>query len=175
MSVQAANAAEAAEAWGWASVFGRGLPVTAQAALAYAYQRVNGRVSRDAYMLPALLSRDLTLTAAGQVQQTAMQLPTALLVLGLSARAYLDDTNDDTSMLSLSCQLPNLQGLLIGDPGFQFNVQLLAENATWLPLSLAWMLFPQDQTILQVQSSAALAGNATVSIGLQGAWIYGIM
>lgn len=164
-----------AEARKWAREFGEGLPVTAQQALAYAWGRVNGRVDIGAYMLPALFSRDLTLTAAGGPQQSSLQLPTAVLVTALSTRIFLDDTNDDTSMITQTLQLPNLQGLLIGDSGTPFNASLLAENATWLPLLLPFVLFPSDQSVWLATPSAALAGTAFVSLGFQGAWIYGLI
>ncbi len=163
------------EARRWAQTFGEGLPVTAQNALAYAWGRVNGRVDQGAYMLPALLSRDLTLTAAGGLQQTALQLGTALLVTAVSERIYLDNVLDDTSMVTSQLQLPNLQGLLVGDPGNPFNCSLLAENATWLPLLLPFVLFPSDQATFSATPSAALAGTAFLSLGLQGAWIYGLI
>jgi len=166
----------AVEGWQWAKTFGQGLPVTAQQALAYGYDRVNGRVDRNAYMLPALLSRTLTLTAAGGPQQSTLQLGTALLVTSVSMRAYLTDAvNDDTTMLSAQVQLPNLQGNLIGDPGTFFNVALLAENATWLPLLTPWMLFPSDQTTFIATASSGLVGTATLALGLQGNWIYGMI
>ena len=162
-------------AWQWAERFGAGLPITARQALAYGYQRVNGRIDKGAYMLPALTGRDLTFTAGGQTQQSALQLPTALLVTSLFGRVYLDDVNDDSSMLAVQVQLPNLQGLLLGDPGFWLNFQIFAENATGLPLPLPWLLFPSDQTTLTMQSAAALAGNATATLAFQGAWIYGLI
>lgn len=163
-----------AESWAWAKAFGAGLPVTAQGTLAAAYQRVGGKVSADAYMLPALTSRTLTLSAAGGAQQTTLQLGTALLITSVSCRIYLDDTNDDTTMVTLRFSLPNVQGFLVGDPNNDFNAALLAENGTWLPLLTPWMILPIDQAVFTATPSAAMAGNATVVLGLQGNWVYGL-
>lgn len=168
------NEIEVRASWAWAERFGRGLPTTALAALAYAYQRVNGRVDQAAYMLPALVTRDLSFVAGGGVQQTTIQIGTALLVTSISQRCFLDNAADDTSMLVSRVQLPNQQGYLLGDPSSDANIQVLAENATWLPLLIPWLLLPQDQAVYIGTASAALAGNATLSLGLAGAWIYGL-
>ena len=162
-------------AYSWAKKFGEGLPATCVQALAYAYGRVNGRVDVNAFMLPALISRELTLTAAGGVQQDTIQLGTALMVTSVSCRIFLDNAADDTSMVGLQLQLPNNQGLLVGDPGTNFNASLLAENATWLPLLIPWVLFPSDQTTFTGTPSAGLAGTAEVAFGLQGVSIYGLI
>lgn len=162
------------QAWAWAERFGKGLPLTALQALASGYVRVNGRVDPGAYMLPALVSLDLSFSAGGGQQQTTMQLGVPLLVLSVTQRCFLDNGGDDTSMLSSHLSLPNLQGYLLGQPGQDLNVQVLAENGTWLPLMVPWLILPQDQATLVATASAALAGNATLSTGLMGAWIYGL-
>lgn len=163
------------QAYEWAAEFARGMPVTFQQALAYAWSRVNGRIDQGAFMQPALVSRTLGPLSAGQSQQTTIQLGTALLVTSISERVYVPDADDDTSMVTAQIQLPNTQGLLMGDPGTYFNLSLLAEAATWLPLTLPWVLFPSDQTTYTAQASNALTGTATAVLGLQGVWIYGLI
>lgn len=162
------------QAFAWAETFAQGLPRTAIQTLASAWMRVNGRVDPGAYMLPALGGVDLSFSAGGGTQQSTIQLGTALLVMSVSLRCFLDDAADDTSMLTARLQLPNLQGYLIGAPGQDLNVQLLAENATWLPLPVPWLILPQDQATFTGTAGAALAGNATLSLGYLGSWVYGL-
>lgn len=164
-----------AEAWDWAEKFGMGTPVTYRKALAYAYSRVNGRVDAGAYESPAYVSRDLELTAPGQTQQTTIQIGTALIVTSLYGRVYLPEEADDSSMLSVQLQLPNTQGLLLGDGSNWVNWQLFAENAVGIPLPTPWVLFPSDQTVWLGRASNALTGTASMSLGLQGNWIYGLI
>ncbi len=158
----------------WAKAFGEGLPVTMQQALAYAFTRVNGRVDPNAFLQSALISRDITMSA-GESQQSSLSLGTCLLVTSVSIRIYLTDSDDDTSMVTSQLRLPNLQGFLLGDTVNDFNSSLLAENATWMPLVIPWVLFPLDQAQLIATAASTMAGQAQYSLGLMGTWLYGIM
>lgn len=150
----------------------QGLPSQVGQAVLEAAERVGWQVSERAELRPALISLSVTVTA-GQVSPETFRPGLPLIASLVSSRVYLDDANDDSTMVNLRFEVPSQAGYLLGHADEDLNASVLAEVSSWVPLLKPWQLWPVEEARYTVTGGSGLAGTATAVLGLMGVWLSG--